>query len=433
MPIPQPFSVEWSPSTGPAATPSWAALGRVFILSTDRGRGSGMYDAYKPGTADLKIRNGNNAGAAVTVDYADWRRWTQIRVVADFGSGDEEVFTGHVTALDHDTTDLPESSTVAIRAVDAMGIWNRANLAYEQAVYDPGFLGFGSTAKDLADELDAASTSIGTPDVIGDARAPVTLPATFVDVGGATEARFSDNAFAALRKALDVEMGTVHIGADGALVVNGRYVIPDTYAADPDPVFELTDDLDAQPDGYPYVRRSLKFADAMSEWHNGATATGLRKRAFTVGTAGDTGFLDLVPFDDLWCANDNWVSANADHLAALYVGVERVWPTEVSVVVWNTAMDDFTLAEAVVAATSKLGRAYCRVYSTLPGEAQTSWDSTIEGVKFTVTESQAVATLKLGVGLMRWQAGYITDVTLPPILSLGTAGRGLGSGAILGP
>lgn len=426
MPIDQPFAAWWSPSTTPLATPDPVALGKVYDLVIERGRGPGFFDTYSPGTASVKVRNGARGASSPDHAFSDWRRWTRTGVTAAIGGG-WDVFSGHILQFDHDVDDLPFAQRVSLRAVDAMGVWTKDYVDRELVDAPESLLGFATTSATLAAEIDAASTGIGSLAVAGDARAPVTLPATFVDDAGVRTAQFREQGLVALKKSLDVEMGTVHVDASGGLVVNGRYAVPDTFVEAGGVVFTLSDDLD---NGYPFLRGSLKFADPISEYHNHAVTAGLRKKTHTAGTpdAGDPP--DAIDFDGLWCGDENWVEANARHLAKLYAGVKTPWPAEVSVVVWNTAMDDFTLSELVFTATAALGRYSIGVeVHDVDGNAST-WVCTVEGIRLTVTSTQAVATLRLGAGAARWTAAYDLSVG---IFALGSAGRGLGSGAILGP
>lgn len=443
MPIPQPFYVEWSPSTAPLDTPSWETLGRVATLTIDRD------DSGKPGTMSCTVRNGNHAGVDAVHQFADWRRWTQVRVLmdVDLGDGPQPWFTGYLSKLEHDTSTLPFAATVAIQAVDGLGVWNRDTVARDTTDIPDGFLGFATTMAALATEIDTVSTGLSgvSADPLGNARAPVALPAEFVDDDdNVRHARFKANAIDALKKAGDVEAGGVHIGSDGTFCVNGRYAIPDFHATLDDPVLTFTDDL-AEVDlisasAIGYTRGSLKFADPIIEYRNRASTTGLRKLEHTAGTveAGDP--VDAVEFSDLWCQDENWVDANAEFYAAMLAGYKQPWPTEISFVAWDTAKVQDTIypVRLIVGELRIFGRRWVSVKATLPGASPEVWPCTISGFKLIVTASQAVVTLKLGPDHARWAMAYGDGITagvpsLPTIVALDFSGRGLDSGAILGP
>lgn len=435
--IPQPVTVEWSPSTAPLAAPSWVPLGRVHAGHVERGRTSRLLDEYGPGVARIGIRNGDNAGGAPQVELDDWRRWTRLRVRADFGSGDRSLFTGFVSKVEHDLGGAPFTGRAQIDAVDAMSLWGRTVIARELADPAEDFRGWPSDVVSIAAEVDADGLG-GTPDVSGFAAAPVVLPAS-IDVDGAARiARFRANGLEALQRALAVELGTVHIAAAGTTAVNGRYAVPDAISpvtgGVPTTVFTLTDDAAELGAGvYPFMRGTLRFADPVAEFRNAVTTSGLRAKAHQVRDAavGVTEPEDALEFLDLWCLDERWVEANARHLAKLCTGIRAPWPAEVSVVVWDTAMTSFARAAAICDATDILGRAAIEIHHTQPGTAtQTVHYASIEGVRWSVTSSQLVATLRLGAGAARWAAAYDLSVG---IFGLDKPGHGFDSGAILGP
>ncbi len=425
MGIPQPFSVWWSPSTTPLDPPSPEPLGMVYDLVLERGRGPGFFDKYQPGTVNVKVRNGARNVFPPAHQLNDWRRWTRGGVQSSIGGGWDH-FAGHILQLAHDLDDLPSAQRASLKLVDASAVWTKDYLSRELADPPDPFLGFPTTCTDLANEIDAASTAIGSPDIFGDAHAPIALPASIDDNSGTKTARFREQGLTALNKALDVEMGTVQINASGQLAINGRYAVPDAWAAGGS-LFTLSDD---PANGYPYPKATLKFADPIAEYHNQAITAGARKIAHTAGTPDDGDPPDAIDFSDLWCGDENWVEANARHLAKLYAGVKTPWPSEIAVVVWNTAMNDLSLAELVFTATSVLGRYVITVEVHDVTGTATTWLCTVEGVKLTVTSSQAIATLRLGASTARWTNAYDLSVG---IFSLDTPGRGLDSGAILGP
>lgn len=430
MPIPQPVTVEWAPADTPLdPTPTWETLGRPFDLTVETGNGS-SFDAQaqpKPAKMTARIRNGADGFEAATVPLAGFHRWRQVRVLADTGSGPVPVFAGYVDDVEHDLADQPHAARATVTAVDALGVWNRRNI--EDTVVDPdaGFVGIdGWTVTDLLAEA-AADTGYGTPDISGAAAAPVTFPATVKPENGVDVARFSQNALTAIAKALDVELGTFHVGPDSALVVNGRYAAA---LATTTPALVLTDS--ATPGEWPYQRGTLKLASAYRQWKTGAAATGLRKVTVTAAptAAVPAGYPeDLVTQTDLWTGDDNWVAANAQLLADLFAGITEAWPSEVRVVLWDTAMDDFTVADAVLAAVP--GRTCITVRATLPGVATASWFATIEGVTHSVNAAQWTATLKLSPAAERWANAY--DLSVGIVTIDGGAGLGIDSGAIIGP
>lgn len=430
---PQPFSVEWSPSTTPTATPDFEPLGRVAEAVSDRGRGSRWSDQFQAGTIKAKVRNGNNAGETPVHLLADWRRHTRTRLVVDIG-GVRPVNTGYITRFEHDLAEAPYAALVNLEATDALGVWNHQT--YEEVTFANVVAFPPVTVVDIADTLNVLTPAVDTVDASGVARAPVTFPATVIDTDGSNDSRFTSNAFDALRKGLDVELGTVHVAADGTLAINGRYAVADAVAGATPPVaFGLTN-LAADVDGstvWAYRRGSLKFADPLAEFYNGAAVAGIPKA--TVKALADsfvTGdFEEFIERLDLYAVDNNWINANAQLLADLYAGVREPWPSEVAVTVWDTAMADLNLLEAVLDATDILGRSSITLGVTQPGTGtQIEYLATIEGIRLTVGAAQAVATLRLGAGGARWRSAYDLSVG---IFRLGGAGLGLGSGAILGP
>lgn len=436
MGVPQPFYAEWAPGDDPGEpSPTWLTLPAMRNGSTcQRGGRSSVVDGYAQGTAKLSFKNGNNAGEAETFDSEQLYRNRRIRIMVDdipgFVATATPIWTGYVRRLDHNADQWPAAAFVDIEAVDASGVWVRQNVARDtdDSALDDGALGWPTTAAELADEIDQQSLAIGTPDVLGDARAPVTLPVRYDTVeGGARIGRFTDKAQNALAKALEVEIGSVHIAADGTPVVNGRYAVPDEYATGPTPATFTMIPGDIDPSSGAFAYFGLKWADVYSSHYSGAATAGLTKKTYTSSIATPP---DLFERLDLWCADDNWVEANAELLRRLLT-TQAPAPAEISVVVWDTAMSDFSCLAAVLDATSKLGRRYCNVVTKSPGSAsQFTWQCLVEGVRWSFTAAQVVATLQLSAVLANWLAGY--DLSTG-IFALDVAGRGLDSGAILGP
>lgn len=436
MGIPQPFFAEWAPGDDPSEpAPTWQALPAMRNGSTcQRGGRSSVVDGYAHGTARMSFKNGNTAGAAETIASDQLYRNRRIRVVVDaitgFVASPTPIWTGYVRRLDHNADQWPAAAFVDIEAVDASGVWVRQNVDRDSAsvALAEGALGWPTTAAALADEIDAQSLAIGTPDVLGDARAPVTLPVRYDTVEDGTRVgRFTDKAQNALTKALEVEIGSVHIAADGTPVVNGRYAVPDEYATGPTaPTFTaIAGDIDPPAGAFPYF--GLKWADVYTSHYSGAATAGLTKKAFTSSLVTPP---DLFERLDLWCADDNWVEANAELLRRL-LNTNDPAPAEISTVVWDTSMTDFSCLEAVLALTSMLGRRHCTVVTQSPGSASSfGWQCLVEGVRWSFTAAQVVATLQLSSVLANWLNGYDLSVG---IFALDVAGRGLDSGAILGP
>ncbi len=434
MGVPQPFYAEWAPDDSPdEPSPTWVALPAMRPGSTcQRGGRASVVDGYAQGTAKLSVRNGHS-GSGETIASDQLYRNRRIRIVVDeitgYVASATPIWTGYVRRLDHNADQWPAAAFVDIDAVDASGVWVRQNVARDtdDDAIPSGALGWPTTAAELADEIDAQSLAIGGFDIAGDARAPVTLPVRYDTADDGTRVgRFTDKAQNALAKALEVEIGSVHIAADGTPVVNGRYAAADEWVAGPTPptFTMIADNIDPPSGVFGYF--GLKWADVYSTHYSGAATAGLRKKTFT-STFGTPP--DLFERLDLWCADDNWVEANASLLRVLLTTMDPA-PAEISVVVWNTAMDDLSCLAAVLDLTSILGRRSCYVTTVAPGTASAfSWLCLVEGVRWTFTAAQVVATLHLSPVMSNWLNYDLST----GIFALDVAGRGLDSGAILGP
>lgn len=430
--IDQPFRLQWSPDTTPGvlAAVDWTDLPGAAAASCERGSRKSVLDEYPPGKLSAKVNNGDNAGNAATHLLDQWRRWTPVRVVADIGAGDVPVWTGYVEKFEPDLDEYPSKGSVAIGAIDALASMARDKLSLESEDFPPDSeFGWAATAATLAATINADLIG-ASPSVYGDARVPVTLPAEKVTEENVERFRFRSGALEALQKALDVEIGSVQVTADGSGAVNGRYAVPDAYVDDgATPLFTLTNDAASlAADVWPFIRGSLKWTDPIADYHNGADMSGLTKRTFTAGSG-----LPNDHVEDLsqWCGSDRWVQANADLVSDLTSGIQQAWPAEVGVRLWDTAKSDFTLTGLVLDAIAILGRAAIRMRLVAAGSSVlVDYLCTVEGMRLTIAADHVDTVLTLGQAHARWVAAYDLSVG---IFRLGGAGRGLGSGAILGP
>lgn len=435
-----PITVEWSPSTSPADASDWVPFPRGAATGkTKRGRGSGYFDEYQPGTVDIEVPNLTADGVPI-IGLDDFLRWQRFRVLADFvGNPPAPIISTYITEVDHDLDALPVQARVTVKGTEAPGVWNRGTLSLDTNG-DPlptSFLGFPYTIAELIDLIDSTSgTVIGSVNPVGDARAPVTLPATITEEETIPYGRYSGNQWDTLRKALDVELGTVHITPDNDIAYNGRYAVPVAYADGGDLLYFSGLETPTNPDAYRILKTSLKMANTMAEYRNAARVQGLSKLLQSVDRI-PTGYpVDAIERLDTWTIDDNWTKANAELLANLYTGAPRSWPTEIAVLCWTPeqSLDSprAQMAYAIQNATTRLGITFASIEFQLPGGAPRTYLATIESIAWTFKNDAVFATIGLGASAARWNDAY-PDAMTAGIFTLDDPDRGLDSAAILGP
>lgn len=399
----------------------------VRSLSVKRGR-SGVFELYRPGELSAELRNGDH-GNAGWVEWSDFHKWAGVRVATSTG---RSVFTGYVRDLVPTGDQLPIVSRARLEAVDLFGVWTRDTVTLEStdaAILAAG--GWRNTPLDLVWLVDGLSTGIASPNTWGLSNAPILLPATIKDDQGTQIATFSAPAIETLQNGLEVEHGSVHISAGGTVRVNGRWTWPEViYASGATPAFTLTDSATLGAGEWHYQRGSLKFASAYADYRNCARAAGTSKTPFTAGTPNPGFPADAYERLDLWCADDNWVRANAELWAKLYAAWTESWPSEVEVLLWPRPDGSTALLDAVLDATDVLGVTFITINATLPGRLQTTWSVAVEGVEHIINANEWRAKLLLSPMPARWFDAYDLSVGL---LTLDDVGRGLDSGAILAP
>jgi hypothetical protein len=433
---PQPYYAEWSPTTRGFETPSWETLGRVYDLGYDRDLGTESTPVAAPSKMQCKVRATEKDGSALTLDLASFYRHTPIRVV--YG-GEAVVWTGYITAFDPDYADAPRAIRVSIGAVDYLGIGGRGTVSRtEPDVYEGDFKGWPTDVQDISDD----EFGVVTIELFGVINAPAMLPpkVTRNDDTYTNDANFSERALTTLGKVLDVEMGKAAMTADGNLAIIGRYAVPDALIAGGDlsdgAVIHFTSNPAelVDPIAMPWRRASIRPVNPYDEFRNWATTKGLGDTVHTPTAVPDPAPLPVDSIDrtDLWMVSDNWLQANADLLATLYVNVEDLTFESVDVLLWDSTLtyDRATLLHSV---TRVLGTTIAIVDVPEPGGSYTARLVLITGLSLKVTSSQVIATVRFSKDGARWEKFLVDNSTNYKLFRLDDAGFGLDAGATLGP
>ncbi len=439
---PQPYYVEWSPTTRGSDPPSWETLGRIYELNYTRDLGDESTPIAPPGKMSCSVRGSTIDGTELTLPLDVNYRHVPIRVAFDNGiDGAQFVWAGYVTRFMPDMADTPRAVRYMIDAVDGLGVGTRSTVTRDEPDEIEGdFKGWLTNVTDLpATEVDLAFLG-NAANHLGSINAPVTLPPKFVknDDTYTTDAKFSEKALTALAKALDVEMGQAGVAGDGALWILGRYAVPGeviAYEGTTHAIKFTGEADDADPLSMPWRRGSLVAADPYAEYKNWATTKGLSDTVFEPTTVPDPAPepVDSIDRTDLWSTSDNWMQANADLLAELYVNVNEPTFEALDVLVWDSAQPaGAPRATLLHAVTYILGIGIATVTVPTPEGIATRL-AMISGISMKITSASAIATVRLSRTINRWDQWLTDNSSGHKLFALDTPGAGLDAGATLGP
>jgi hypothetical protein len=219
-------------------------------------------------------------------------------------------------------------------------------------------------------------------------------------------------------EALRVESGSIHAGADGKLVVNGRWSALKTLSAAA--AFVVSD----TPATGEYVAEigSLQIAQPGVDYWNAIEATGHETPIAYASTQAPGEFYEALSRTGLKTKRSAWVEADANLWATLY-GQPSTWPAQLSMLLWPIDADNggAVAAKDVVDATNYLGRTWVQVEVTPTGSTQRTWRAVVEGVTHSITSSRWTATLRFSSG-DRWDVygDWSTDYAVLGSWELGT-------------